>query len=107
MALLWLAACGQPYDVANRYYAAKSFPRKDPSDVEILRVRPTRDFVVIADFQARNETAEGMRRRAADIGADAVIVTLLGGWIAPNAEWAGTVSTGGEWRIVGTAIKYK
>jgi hypothetical protein len=63
---------------------------------------------VIADFQARGETADGMRRRAAKIGADAVIITHLGGYYDTGNEWAGKDTKGGSYsRIVGTAIVFK
>jgi hypothetical protein len=99
---------GCAMDVANRYYAAEKFPPKAPKDVELLWQRPSRDFVVIADFQARGESPEAMRKRAAKIGADAVIVAILGGYYYSGDEWAGKDSQGNTYtRITGTAIRYK
>ena len=95
-------------DVANRYYVAEKYPPKDPKDVELLWQRPAREFIVIADFQSRGESPEAMRRRAAKIGADAVIVAILGGLYNTSEEWAGHDSQGNTYsRITGTAIKYK
>ena len=95
-------------DVANRYYAAEKYPAKDPREVELLFSRPKREFVVIADFQSRGDTGESMRRRAAEIGADAVIVTTLGGQYSFSDEWVNNDSMQNtSSRIIGTALRYK
>jgi hypothetical protein len=95
-------------DVANRYYGKMTYPPRQPSEVQILRARPERPFDVIADFQSRGETPEDMRRKAAQIGADAVIVSTLGGLYAVGEEWAGSDSYSNTYtRITGTAIKYR
>jgi hypothetical protein len=98
------AACAT--DVANRYYGTAKYPAKTPSEVELLWKRPLRDFVVIADFQSRGESPEAVRKKAADIGADAVIIAILGGYY--SGEWAGSNKHPDTYtRITGTAIKYK
>ena len=103
--LLLLSSCAS--DVANRYYAAEHYPAKKTAEVEVLYKNPARPYEVIADFQAHDAGQATMRRMAAKIGADAVIVSLLGGrysgqW-ADDKNWAnGTYS-----RVTGTAIKYK
>ena len=95
-------------DVANRYYGTEQYAAKDPKEVEILWQCPKREFIVIADFQSRGESPEDMRKRAAKIGADAVIVAILGGLYDRNEEWAGIDRQSGTYtRITGTAIKYK
>src|SRR5262245_57242493 len=95
-------------DVANRYYGSAEYPPKDPKEVELLWQRPTREFVVIADFQSRGEGHEAMRKRAAKIGADAVIVAILGGLYDRGEEWAGKDKQSSTYtRITGTAIKYR
>jgi len=104
--LLFLTSCAT--DVANRYYGNTTYPTKNPRDVEILRTAPTRDFIVIADFQSRGEGAEDMRDKAAQIGADAVIVRILGGLYSKDEEWADKDRYRDSYsRITGTAIKYK
>lgn len=104
--LLSLTSCAT--DIANRYYGDTTYPPKNPNDVEILRTKPTRDFIVIADFQSRGETPEDMRDKAAQIGADAVIVSILGGLYSRDEEWADKDRHKDTYsRIVGTAIKYK
>lgn len=94
-------------DQAARYYVAERYPAKEPSDVEVLWGEPPRSYVVIADFQARGASPEYMRREAAEIGADAVIVGTFGGYRDGSDEWAGEDSQARSYsRIVGTAIKY-
>jgi hypothetical protein len=95
-------------DVANRYYGDNTYPPKDPNDVEILWERPTRDFFVIADFQSRREKPESIREKAAKIGADAVIISTLGGSYSHMEVWAGSDRQKKTYsRITGTAIRYK
>ncbi len=93
-------------DVANRYYAAERFPPKPFAEVEVLSMPPSRPHEVIADFQSRGDTPESLRRKAARIGADAVIVTRLGGDVPWDTEWADQKTSSGG-RIVGTAIRFK
>jgi hypothetical protein len=106
--LLVLVFVGCARDVANRYYGGVTYPPKEPRDVEILWRAPTRDYVVIADFQSRNETPDDMRDRAAKIGADAVIISILGGQYSRSEEWAASDRYSDTYsRITGTAVKYK
>ena len=94
-------------DVANRYYGSVKYPPKAPSQVLVLNNRPSQDFDVIADFQSRNESPEDLRVKAAEIGADAVIVTVLGGHYKSSDHWADQDTGGSGNRIVGTAIIFK
>lgn len=95
-------------DQAHRYYAEKRYPPKNIEDVEVLWEAPTRAHVVIADFQARNARPKYMRKLAAEIGADAVIVGTLGGLRSKGDEWAGEDKYAKYYsRITGTAIRYK
>lgn len=106
LCLCLLASCVS--DEANRYYSTEHYPARDPSTVEILKSRPPRPFTVIADFQGRGQTASGLQRRAAKIGADAVIVTFVGGWVSTQTKWADDdpyADTSS--RSLGTAIRYK
>jgi hypothetical protein len=106
IAVLLLGGCVR--DEANRYYGSTHYSEKDVSQVALLKKRPDRPFVVIADFQSRGDTAEGLRKKAAKIGADAVIVTFLGGWYDLDDKWAGQDSKSTSYnRAVGTAIKYQ
>jgi hypothetical protein len=101
-----LLATGCSSDVANRYYAEAKYPEKNAREVELLQKKPDRPFTVIADFQSRGESPESLRKKAAKIGADAIIVTLLGGYYDLSEQWAGQDSSGTFSRIIGTAIKY-
>ena len=104
--LFFVGGCAT--DVANRYYATEKYSPKSITEVEVLWKKPTRDFIVIADFQSRGESPESIRSRAAKIGADAVIITILGGLYDKGNEWAGQdTALKINNRITGTAIRYK
>ncbi len=106
--LIAISLAGCATDVANRYYAAEKYAPKAVEQVDLLRGRPARSFIVIADLQSRGETAQAKRKRAAKIGADAIIVTNLGGYASLSTEWAGEDPYSNTYsRLIGTAIKYK
>lgn len=95
-------------DEANRYYSPVRYPERAPNEVAILSSRPSREFIVIADFQSRGGTATAMQKKAAKIGGDAVIVVFLGGYYSLNDQWANSDSQNDSFsRITATAIKYK
>jgi hypothetical protein len=95
-------------DEANRYYLKERLPPKSIKEVEVLYKEPERPYVVIADFQACNATIKHMRKRAAEIGADAVIVVPAGGWYSLDEIWAGKDEQSNSYtRLIGTAIKYR
>jgi len=102
-----LILCGCAQDVASRYYASQRYATRPVSEVELLNRAPSRAFTVIADFQSRNESPQSMRKRAAKIGADAIIVSPVGGLYRLNEEWAGNDSMSHTYsRLIGSAIKY-
>jgi hypothetical protein len=102
-----ILASGCASDVANRYYSTTQYPPKNPREVQILSTTPNRPFEVIADFQSRGESAESIRKKAAKIGADAVIIAILGGRYSTREEWAENDRHEGTYsRITGTAIRY-
>ena len=108
--VLFTSACAS--DVANRVYTSKVYPERVASSVDILWEKPTRDFIVIADFQSRGETPEDLRLKAAKVGADAVLVAVIGGLYSRTDQWAGKDNMSGatnqfSGHIVGTAIVYK
>jgi len=81
---------------------------KEINEVEVLRTEPQQPYIVIADFQARNASIKHMRKRAAEVGADAVIVVPLGGWYSRDEIWADKDRHSNSYsRLTGTAIKYK
>lgn len=103
-----LVVAGCESDEANRYYGSEKYPAKPVEEVEILQVAPTRPYEVLADFQSRGESPRDMQEKAAAIGADAVIVAMVGGYRDRSDEWAGEDSQASSYsRIIGTAIRYK
>lgn len=107
-ALLLILTASCATDVASRYYGNVHYPPKNPADVQVLHHKPSRDFIVIADFQSRGETAQDMQEKAARIGADAVIISILGGLYDRREEWADEDRYKNTYsRITATAIKYK
>lgn len=93
---------------ANRYYLKEKLPVKNIKEVEVLWESPKRPYIVIADLQASQATVKYMQKRAAEIGADAVIVTITGGWYSRDEVWAGEDRYSDSYTgIIGTAIKYK
>jgi len=103
---LFLAGCvaGE----ANRYYLKDKLPAKEINEVEVLYDKPTKPYIVIADFQASQASFRHLQKRASEIGADAVIVTCTGGSYSTSEIWAqedrySNSCTG----FIGTAIKYK
>lgn len=104
-ALFGILGCAS--DVANRYYAEQKFAATPVSEVQILWQAPSRPYKVIADFQSRGESPKDLQRKAADIGADAVIVSLLGGNYSLSEQWASEDRHSKTYsRITGTAIRY-
>ncbi|TWT45124.1 hypothetical protein RAS1_15460 [Phycisphaerae bacterium RAS1] len=106
VALIALAGCVS--DEAHRYYATDRFPERPESDVEVLYAAPSEPYEVIADFQARRADEAYMRKQAAKIGADAVIVGTYGGYRSKGDDWASQDKHNDSYtRITGTAIRYK
>ena len=104
--LLLLCQVGCMSDEANRRY--ETFSPKDVNEVEVLREAPQRPYIVIADFQANNATIKHMRKRAAEVGADAVIVVPAGGSYSRDEVWASSDRHSGSYtRLLATAIKFK
>ena len=107
VSLIALVFYGCAQDVASRYYSSQRYAPKPAKDVALLFSAPARPFTVIADLQSRNESPEGMKKRAAKIGADAIIVSPVGGLYRLDEEWAGSDRMARSYsRLVGSAIKY-
>jgi hypothetical protein len=101
-----LAACAS--DQASRFYLDHPLPPKPTDQVAILHAPPTAAYEVIADFQSRGETPRDMQRRAAEAGADAVVVVIAGGYRDLGEERADHDNQSTSYsRIMGTAIRYK
>lgn len=100
---------GCTHDEAGRYYADKRYPRRPVKEVQVLHDAPGKPYEVIADYQAKGLGAtEGfVRKKAAEIGADAVIVSKLGGYRSRDEQWAGQDRHSNTYtRITATAIRY-
>ena len=105
---LLLCEIGCISDEANRYYLKNKLPSKRINEVEVLWEEPQQPYVVIADFQANNASIKHMRKRAAEVGADAVIVVPSGGWYSRDEIWADKDRHSNSYsRLIATAIKYK
>jgi hypothetical protein len=103
-----LAVAGCASDVANRYYSDVKYPARPYKEVDVFTNAPTRPFIVIADFQGRGQSPKNLRKQAGQIGADAIIITYLGGYYNSADKWAGEDSQSRTYtHIVGTALKYK
>ena len=95
-------------DQAHRYYSDDWYPPKAVEDVDILTNAPMRPYEVIADFQARGASEKYMQKKAAQVGADAVIIGTFGGYRSRRDEWASEDRHRDSYtRITGTAIIYK
>lgn len=106
VALTIMSGCAAT-DVANRYYADERYAPVPVEQVAVLEKPPARPYTIIAEFQSRGEQPESVRKKAAGIGADAVIITLFGGEHSLKAEWASDERNMSKTftRIVGVAIK--
>jgi hypothetical protein len=105
--VITLLGSGCATDVANRYYAKERLSPRPVSEVLVLWDKPDRPFAVLADFQSRGESPDDMRKKGAEIGADAVIVSLLGGNYSRDEQWADKDRHASTYsRIAATAIKF-
>jgi hypothetical protein len=103
-----LCEIGCVSDEANRYYLKEKLPAKKINDVEVLYKEPQQPYIIVADFQACNASVKHMRKRAAEVGADAVIVVPAGGWYSRDEIWADKDKQSNSYsRLIGTAIQYK
>ena len=105
--VITLFSGGCVYDEANRLYSKDTYPPKQVEEVTVLYEAPKEPYVVIADFQAKNASVKHMQKRAASIGADAVIVVPAGGSYARDEIWADKDRHSNSYnRLIATAIKY-
>ena len=93
-------------DEAARYYSSETYAPKEADEIDVFLELPNRPYEIIADFQARRATVITMQRKAAKIGADAVVVRYLGGNRSGRDEWASEDRSNTYRRMAGTAIKY-
>ena len=99
-------------DEANRYYLDEKLPAKNIDEVKVLMKEPQQPYTVIADFQSSpgflSNNLKHMQKRAAEIGADAVIIVPAGGNYSRDEVWADNDRYSNTYcRLIGTAIKYE
>ena len=95
-------------DKAFRYYASEKYSPVEPDSVEVLDRKPTRPYDVIADFQIRGGSERYIRKQAAEVGADAVIISNFGGYYSKADKWANEDSyQDSKTRTLGTAIRWR
>ncbi|MCL2389196.1 MAG: hypothetical protein FWC85_02295 [Elusimicrobia bacterium] len=69
-AVLFFAGCAK-----TNVYVEHAPPRQDYQNVQIFRARPPdRPFKEIAEIRTVNENVRGLRRRAARLGGDGVVI---------------------------------
>ena len=102
--LAWTAGCAATVDVTKTHKG--SYDPTDPNEVEVLKTRPERSYeelgTVTASGFSPSDTAKlhnGVRAKAAELGAHAVILTEEG--LIPDG-WGGAK----KW-ATGVAIRYK
>jgi hypothetical protein len=119
--VIWIVACAPPLRV---YYfpGARHYPPTSPSRVDLLRHEPRRPHDAFAEIRmdpparlSRFEVERRLIERAADIGADALIIEVdnifrADVWVDPNRPYRGRPGRRDEVRdriIVAIAIRYR
>jgi hypothetical protein len=62
---------------ATRLYS--QYPKTDPKTVDIINHLPSRDYILVADFQCVDATHRWIKNKAASYGADAVYLASFSG----------------------------
>ncbi len=105
--MLAFLCSGCTTDEAARYYSDVRYPARPSSEVQVFYEKPDREFEVIADIQAYNVSSDHMRRRAAEIGGDAVILVRGGGAYDRKEVWASADRFSNTYhRLLATVIKF-
>lgn len=89
--LFIISSCATSSDLSYRYYGSQSRQSKSQSSVKVLFEKPTEKYESIADFQGRgsSDLIKKFQQKAAEIGADALIVTTSNEGYSYSTEWAG------------------
>jgi hypothetical protein len=115
-----LVSCATINSHTTQYVGAPHPPPTDPGWVEILRTTPTRAHERIGEVKVDASTNPAppvaevetrLRKEAAKIGADAVVVVYdriqpVGAYVS-GSWWGGSVSTISGRVLIGVAIQYK
>jgi hypothetical protein len=98
LALLALCSCRSVEVTSLRPVGVKFPPPRNPSEVKVIQTKDAPavgSYEPIADLEANGTSESVIRKAAAKVGADAVIVRTVGS------------EAHAQPRIFGTAIKYK
>lgn len=98
LAALALCSCRSVEVTSLRPAGVKFPPARKPAEVKVIQTKDAPavgSYEPIADLEANGTSESAMRKAAAKVGADAVIVRTVG------------TGTHTQTRIFGTAIKYK
>lgn len=113
-----VTGCNTVSTSSKQYLGGPVYGPSDPAQIQILRSEPTRPHVRLGEVTAQpssdsvtvTKIEEAVRKAAAKIGADAVVI------VADRTQVLGAVVTGPLWArsmnqvtgrlIVGVAIKY-
>ena len=95
LAPLILCSC-RSVDVKWIMEKGTGFPATDPDKVKVEYDPPQGNYIAIADLKANGNSEHVMRKAAAKLGADAVVVKKIG-----------VETSSARHCIFGTAIKYK
>lgn len=118
--VILLASCASISSRTTQYVGAPHSTPSDPASVEILRTQPTRPHDRLGEIMvdastdpapAVTKVEQRLRKEAAKIGADAVVVVYdrvqpVGVFVS-GTYWSRTASTITGRKLVGIAIKYK
>ena len=92
----------------TRYGLSQPFAPRDPQEVEVLWEKPAEAYTVIGHFRSRGNNPKSLQKRAAKIGANAVIVTPLDVVSAKtDRQYRMPQPSFSHPRIAGEAIRYE
>jgi len=116
--ILFLTGCKTVSTSTKQYLGGPTYPPSNPANIEILRTQPTRPHVRLGEVQAEPSSdsvgapqiEEAIRKAAAKLGADAVVIvydqTQITGAFVSGPWWGRSVNTVTGRVIIGVAIKY-
>lgn len=116
--LCCLTGCKTVSTSTTQYLGGPIYAATDPATIQILRTQPTRPHVRLGEVRAEPssdsvgamEIEEAIRKAAAKLGADAVVIVydrtqVTGAWVS-GPWWGRSVNTITGRVIIGVAIKY-
>ncbi len=116
--MLLLTGCQTVSTSTKQYLGGPIYAPSDPATIQILREQPTRPHVRLGEVQAQPssdsvgamEIEAAIRKAAAKLGADAVVIvydrTQITGAYVTGPWWGRSVNTVTGRVIIGVAIKY-